>query len=78
MESIATKDSLHKENLHKKSCYLITGGAGFFGTILKKYLLDNGGGGVVGKNLKHDNFKKPQFFAKKGLKNKTAKLQKIF
>ena len=66
MDSIATKDSLHKENLHKKSCYLVTGGAGFFGTILKKYLLDNGGGGVVSIYLQPVYFTNPRFFSYKG------------
>lgn len=78
MESIATKDSLHKENLHKKSCYLITGGAGFFGTILKKYLLDNGGGGVVSIDLQPDYFTHPRFIAYQGDINDTALLQNIF
>ena len=36
--------------------YLITGGAGFFGTILKKHLLSNGAK-CVSIDLEKDDFK---------------------
>lgn len=42
------------------STYLITGGAGFFGTVLKKYFLEKGDT-CISIDLEPDNFKHPNF-----------------
>lgn len=59
------------------SCYLITGGAGFFGTILKQHLL-NLGAHCVSIDLEPDNFKHPKFAAFQGDINDNELMEKIF
>jgi nucleoside-diphosphate-sugar epimerase len=59
------------------SCYLITGGAGFFGSILKKYFLDLGAE-CVSIDLEPDNFKHPHFTAYQGDINDDELMDKVF
>ena len=59
------------------ACYLITGGAGFFGSILKKYFL-NKGHKCVSIDLEIDNFKNENFVAYKGDINDNALMDEIF
>lgn len=59
------------------SCYLITGGAGFFGTILKKYFLDKGAE-CVSIDLEPDCFQNPRFTAYQGDINDNELMEKIF
>ena len=47
------------------SCYLITGGAGFFGTVLKQHLLKQGAE-CVSIDLEPDSFQHPRFTAYQG------------
>lgn len=58
-------------------CYLITGGAGFFGTILKQHLLAKGAQ-CVSIDLEPDNFKHPNFTAYQGDINDNELMQNIF
>ena len=57
--------------------YLITGGAGFFGTILKKYFLDKGAE-CVSIDLEPDDYTHPHFKAYQGDINDNALMDKIF
>ncbi len=59
------------------SCYLITGGAGFFGTILKQYLLDKGNE-CVSIDLEPDAFRHKNFTAYQGDINDKELMEKIF
>ena len=59
------------------ACYLITGGAGFFGSILKKYFL-NKGHKCVSIDLEIDNFKNENFVAYKGDINDNDLMDEIF
>lgn len=59
------------------SCYLITGGAGFFGSILKQYFLDLGDE-CVSIDLEPDDFKHSRFTAYQGDINDNALMDKIF
>jgi len=59
------------------ACYLITGGAGFFGTILKQYFLDKGAE-CVSIDLEPDSFRHPHFTAYQGDINDDKLMQKIF
>ena len=59
------------------ACYLITGGAGFFGTILKQYFLDKGAE-CVSIDLEPDDFKHQHFTAYQGDINDDELMQKIF
>ena len=56
--------------------YLITGGAGFFGTILKKYFLDKGHK-VVSVDLVHDDYKNKNFHSFQGDICDKALMEKI-
>ena len=58
-------------------CYLITGGAGFFGTILKQHLLASGAE-CVSIDLEPDSFQHPHFTAYQGDINDNELMQKIF
>lgn len=58
-------------------CYLITGGAGFFGTILKEYFLQKGAK-CVSIDLQPDNFSHPQFESYQGDINDNKLMEKIF
>lgn len=58
-------------------CYLITGGAGFFGTILKQHLL-NTGAECVSIDLEPDSFTHPYFTAFQGDINDNALMTQIF
>lgn len=57
--------------------YLVTGGAGFFGTILKKRLLDLGHK-VVSIDLEPDAFDHDRFVSYRGDINDNALMEKIF
>lgn len=59
------------------SCYLITGGAGFFGTILKKYFLDKGDT-CVSIDLEPDSYKHEHFVSYQGDINDNALMDEIF
>lgn len=59
------------------SCYLITGGAGFFGSILKKHFLDLGDE-CISIDLEPDNFKHPHFIAYQGDINDDVLMDKVF
>ena len=59
------------------ACYLITGGAGFFGSILKKHFLDLGAE-CISIDLEPDNYKHPKFTAYQGDINDNALMTKIF
>ena len=59
------------------NCYLITGGAGFFGSIMKKILL-NGGNRVVSIDLQGDDLADDNFIAYKGDINDDALMERIF
>ena len=59
------------------NCYLITGGAGFFGSIMKRILLD-GGNRVVSIDLQDDNLVEENFIAYKGDINDDALMSRIF
>lgn len=59
------------------SCYLITGGAGFFGSVLKQYFLDKGDE-CISIDLEPDNFKHPKFTAYQGDINDDKLMDKIF
>lgn len=59
------------------SCYLITGGAGFFGTILKQYFLDKGAQ-CVSIDLEPDNFKHKNFKSYQGDINDDNLMTEIF
>ena len=58
-------------------CYLITGGAGFFGTILKQHLLASGAE-CVSIDLEPDSFQHLHFTAYQGDINDNELMQKIF
>ena len=57
--------------------YLITGGAGFFGTILKKYLISKGAK-CVSIDLEKDDFKHENFIAYQGDINDNNLMDEIF
>ena len=57
--------------------YLITGGAGFFGSILKKHFLSLGAK-CVSIDLEEDNFKDDNFISYKGDINDNILMDKIF
>ena len=57
--------------------YLITGGAGFFGTILKKHLLSNGAK-CVSIDLEKDDFKHENFTSYQGDINDDELMDEIF
>ena len=59
------------------ACYLITGGAGFFGSILKKYFL-NKGHKCVSIDLEIDTFENDNFVAYKGDINDNTLMNEIF
>lgn len=59
------------------SCYLITGGAGFFGCILKKYLLDKGHK-CVSIDIEPDSFCHKEFTSFQGNINDNHLMEKIF
>ena len=59
------------------SCYLITGGAGFFGTILKKYFLSIGAT-CVSIDLEPDNYKHDNFTSYQGDINDNKLMDEIF
>ena len=59
------------------ACYLITGGAGFFGSILKQYLL-NDGDSCVSIDLEHDDFKHQNFSSYQGDINDNKLMTEIF
>lgn len=59
------------------ACYLITGGAGFFGSILKQYFLSSGNK-CVSIDLEPDNFKHSQFVSYQGDINDNTLMDKIF
>ena len=59
------------------ACYLITGGAGFFGSILKQYFLLSGNK-CVSIDLEPDNFKHSQFVSYQGVINDNILMDKIF
>lgn len=59
------------------ACYLITGGAGFFGTILKQHFLDKGDV-CISIDLEPDNFKHKNFTAYQGDINDDKLMQEIF
>ena len=57
--------------------YLITGGAGFFGTILKKYLLSKGAK-CISIDLEKDTFEHENFTAYQGDINDNNLMDEIF
>ena len=57
--------------------YLITGGAGFFGTILKKYLISKGAK-CVSVDLEKDNFIHDNFISYRGDINDNKLMDEIF
>ncbi|MBQ8750885.1 MAG: NAD(P)-dependent oxidoreductase [Alphaproteobacteria bacterium] len=59
------------------ACYLITGGAGFFGTILKKHFLALGEK-CVSIDLEHDDFKDENFTSYQGDINDDKLMDEIF
>lgn len=59
------------------SCYLITGGAGFFGTVLKKYFLEKGDE-CVSIDLEPDNYKHKNFISYQGDICDSKLMEKIF
>ena len=59
------------------SCYLITGGAGFFGTILKQYFLEKGDE-CVSIDLEPDHFEHPLFRSYQGDINDDVLMEDIF
>ena len=59
------------------ACYLITGGAGFFGTILKQYFLEQGHQ-CVSIDLEPDSFNHPMFKSYQGDINDDALMEEIF
>ena len=59
------------------NCYLITGGAGFFGSIMKRILLD-GGNRVVSIDLQDDDLADDNFIAYKGDINDDDLMGRIF
>ena len=59
------------------ACYLITGGAGFFGSILKRYFLEQGAK-CVSIDLEPDNFTHHNFTAYQGDINDDSLMDKIF
>lgn len=59
------------------ACYLITGGAGFFGSILKQHFLELGHK-CVSIDLEPDNYQHPSFTAYQGDINDDALMNKIF
>ncbi len=59
------------------SCYLITGGAGFFGTILKKYFLSIGAT-CVSVDLEPDNYNHDNFTSYQGDINDNKLMDDIF
>ncbi|MBR5276366.1 MAG: NAD(P)-dependent oxidoreductase [Bacteroidaceae bacterium] len=58
-------------------CYLVTGGAGFFGSIMKRILL-NGGHRVVSIDLQSDDLVYDNFIAYKGDINDDSLMTRIF
>ena len=59
------------------ACYLITGGAGFFGTILKKHFLSLGNK-CISVDLEQDNFKHKNFISYQGDINNNYLMDEIF
>jgi nucleoside-diphosphate-sugar epimerase len=59
------------------ACYLITGGAGFFGSILKKYFLEHGAK-CVSIDLEHDEFQSDNFVSYQGDINDNQLMDEIF
>ncbi|MBP5699128.1 MAG: NAD(P)-dependent oxidoreductase [Alphaproteobacteria bacterium] len=59
------------------ACYLITGGAGFFGTILKQHFLKKGAT-CISVDLEPDDFKYPNFIAYQGDINDNNLMEDIF
>ena len=59
------------------ACYLITGGAGFFGSILKQYFLEKGDS-CVSIDLEPDSYKHKLFTAYQGDINDSALMDEIF
>ncbi len=58
-------------------CYLITGGAGFFGTILKQYFLAQGAE-CVSIDIEPDSLTHPNFTAIQGDINDSALMEQLF
>lgn len=59
------------------ACYLITGGAGFFGSILKKHFISKGAK-CVSIDLEKDTFTHPDFVSYQGDINDNALMDEIF
>lgn len=59
------------------ACYLITGGAGFFGSILKQYLLDKGNN-CISIDLEPDSFKHDNFTSYQGDINDKKLMTEVF
>ena len=59
------------------ACYLITGGAGFFGSILKKYFLEQGAK-CVSIDLEPDNFNHQNFVSYQGDINDNVLMDEIY
>ena len=70
-------NKIHNIGRIKMACYLITGGAGFFGSILKKYFLDKGAK-CVSIDIEHDEFKHEQFVSYQGDINDNALMSEVF